>query len=131
MQERFNTLKSSHLRNLVRIVISALFIVNLYTLVDNVVCQDSLANDNQIELLLIQNQYECDSVDFDQLNQSFSLYETVSFYKKNQNLDYQINSQNSLEQLRFNTQKHTSLNFKSTLLQIVCNEILIQTSHCI
>ena len=88
-------------------------------------------NDYNIELLLKQNQYEYDSIDFNQLKQSFSLYKTVTSYKKNQKFDYQINNQNSLEQQKFNTQKHTIQSFRPILLQIVINEILIQKSHCI
>ncbi len=120
-----------HLRNLIRILLSCLLIVNLYISFDHIISQGSLANDIKIELLLTQNQYEYDSIDFDQLKQSFSLYETVTSYKKSQKFVYQINNQNSLEQLKFNAQKHTILRFKPILLQIVINEILNQKSHCI
>jgi hypothetical protein len=120
-----------HLRNLFRILLSCLFVVNLYISFDHIISQDSLTNDNKIELLLTQNQHEYYSIDFNQLKQSSSQYETVTSYKKSQKFVYQINNQNSLEQLKFNTQKHTVLSLKPILLRIVINEILIQKSHCI
>ena len=120
-----------HLRNLIKILLSYLVIVNLYISFDQIISQDSLVNDYKIELLLTQNQYKYDSIDFNQLKHSFSLYKTVTSYKKNKKFVYKINNQNSLDQLKFNTQKHTIISFKPILLQIVINEILIQKSHCI
>jgi len=120
-----------HLKNLIRILLSCLFIINLYISFDFIISQDSLANIHKTELLLTQNQYDYDTIDFNQLKLSFSLYETVASYKKNQKFVYQINNQNTLEQLKFNTQKHTVLSFKPILLQIAINEVLIQKSHCI
>ena len=115
-----------YLINLNKILFSFLVVINLYISFDHIISQDSHANDNKIELLLTQNQYEYYSIDFNQLKQSFSPYETIRSHKKNQKFVYQINNQNSLEQLKFNTQKHTILNLKPILLPIVLNEILIQ-----
>lgn len=103
----------------------------MYLSFDHIVSQAALTNEDNIELLLTQNQYEYNAIDFSELEHSFFLYKPVAYYKKKQKFDYQINTFNSLEHLKFNIQNHTVLNFKPSLLQIVINEISIQKSHCI
>ena len=68
----------SHLRNLIKLLLSLLFIVNLYISFDHIISQESLASDYNIELLLTQNENEI--IDFNLFNQSFSLYKTVVFF---------------------------------------------------
>lgn len=117
---------------MIKIFVYFLVVINLYLSFDHFGSQDSIANNYNIELPLIaQNKFDNESIDYNQLKQSFSLCKPVRLYKKNHKFNYQTNNQNALEQIKFRDQKHNILNFKSTLLQIVINEISIQKSHCI
>ncbi|MGB5382576.1 MAG: hypothetical protein WBN19_01900 [Lutimonas sp.] len=119
----------NHLKNLIKTLLSLLFIVNLYISFDHIISQESLTTDHNIELLLTQKQN--DTIDFNQFKQSFSLNKPVVSYEKNQKFDHLINNKNSSEQLKFNIQNNNALSFKPILLQIVINEISILKSHCI
>ena len=119
----------SYLRNLIKLLLPLLFIVNLNISFDHIINQESLATDHKIELLLTQ--YENEIIDFNQFKQSFSLYKSLASYKENQKFDYLINNKNLSEQLKLITQNNTALSFKPILLQILINEISILKSHCI
>jgi len=82
-------------RNLIKILLPLLFIVNLYISFDHIISPNSLATNYNIELLITENQNENDITDFNQLKQSFSLYKPLVSYKKSQKFDYQIYSKNS------------------------------------
>lgn len=119
----------SYLRHLNKILLTFIFIINLYVSFDHFISQNTLPVDYNIELLVNENGNNL--IDFNKLKLPFLLYESVISYKKAQRFNHQINNLNSLEQLKFDTQKHTVLNFKPILLQIAIHEILIQKSHCI
>jgi len=119
----------SQLKNIHKILLSFLVIVNLSLCFDYIGERESHTNDYHIALILAQNHYENDSVDFDLFKPSFSLCKPILSDKKIHNLDCQINIQNLLDELKFHTQEYTVLNFKSILLQIVLNDISNQNSH--
>jgi len=121
----------NQLKNIKKVLLSLLIIVNLYTSFDFIISQEFNKSTNNIELIITLTHPVNDSIDFEQLKQSNSFYKPETFYNKKHNFYNQINNKNLLEQINFNAQKYTVLNFKPTLLQILINEISIQKSHCI
>lgn len=118
-------------KNLNKILLSLLVIVNLHVSFDHITSQNSVCNAYNIELLISKNKHEKNAINFKCLKQSISSKVPVISYLKNEKFEYKINIQNALDQLKHSTQKQSVLYFKSILLQIVINDISIQKSHCI
>lgn len=121
----------SFLKNINKIFLYLLVIINLCISFEYLTSQNSKTNDNNVELILTAQQLTNDSIHFDQFTHFFSSCEPKSFYKKTLKFKHQISNQNLLLQQRFCKQKHIALNFKADFLQITINEISIQKSHCI
>lgn len=120
------------MKHLTKIFLFLLFVINVHISFDHIINTSSFSNSYTTELLCTINQYhEYNVTGFKQIEVPFLSYLPKAYYKILQKTDYQIHTQNVLYFLKFNSQKLISISLKTTILQIVINEISIQNSHCI
>lgn len=71
-----------HFKNLYKVLLPFLVLVNLYISFDYEISQESSSNKYNIELIIKQNQSENNAINFEQLKHFFSLDEPAQSYKK-------------------------------------------------
>ncbi len=113
--------------NAITLLISLLFIVNLYSF-DFAVGLDSVIEQYTTELIT-ENRLSQNTTHYDALIHDTATKTTFRFPVRNWDSYSQLNVENLITQLKSYTQKKIVLNITSLLLQIAFSDIQIQKSH--
>jgi len=121
----YSKLKMKLLKNINKTFLYLLVIINLTSDFSYVIGQNTSRYNNPITLVLTQNTKVSNAITFRQ-----AIHTSTPTIKK-PDFSPLIKNTQILAQLKYRTQNQLTLDFKTTRLQIVLNDISIQKNHCI